>query len=234
MRRPFVADGTVRYVGQPVVAVIAEDRYQAADAAELVVVDYDPLPVVVDPEASTARRGAAVPRCRDERRAAVAREAGGRLQRVRGHRGRADRQPAADRSADRAALGRRLLDRRRPPRALLGVPGRAPDQGPARRRSTASIPRQVRVVVPDVGGGFGAKSRTYPEELAIGFYARAGRPPGEVDRDPLGEHGGDAPRARARCNAPSSAAPATGASPPTTSTWSATPGRSRSSARCCR
>jgi carbon-monoxide dehydrogenase large subunit len=36
---------------------------------------------------------------------------------------------------------------------------------------------QVRVIVPDVGGGFGAKSRTYPEELALGFYARAiGRP----------------------------------------------------------
>ncbi|MFK8022846.1 MAG: xanthine dehydrogenase family protein molybdopterin-binding subunit, partial [Ilumatobacter sp.] len=36
---------------------------------------------------------------------------------------------------------------------------------------------RVRVVVPDVGGGFGAKSRTYPEELALGFYARAiGRP----------------------------------------------------------
>ena len=38
-------------------------------------------------------------------------------------------------------------------------------------------PAQVRVVVPDVGGGFGAKSRTYPEELALGWYARAvGRP----------------------------------------------------------
>ncbi len=47
MRRPFVAVGTVRYVGQPVVAVIAEDRYQASDAADLVVVDYDPLPVVI-------------------------------------------------------------------------------------------------------------------------------------------------------------------------------------------
>jgi carbon-monoxide dehydrogenase large subunit len=34
-------------------------------------------------------------------------------------------------------------------------------------------PSQVRVIVPDVGGGFGAKSRTYPEELALGWYARA-------------------------------------------------------------
>ena len=53
MRRPFVAAGTVRYVGQPVVAVIAEDRHRGADAAELVVVDYEPLPVVIDPEESS-------------------------------------------------------------------------------------------------------------------------------------------------------------------------------------
>ena len=52
MRRPFVARGTVRYVGQPVVAVIAEDRARGEDAADLVLVDYDPLPVVVDPEES--------------------------------------------------------------------------------------------------------------------------------------------------------------------------------------
>ena len=67
-------------------------------------------------------------------------------------------------------------------------------------------PAQVRVIVPDVGGGFGAKSRTYPEELALGFYARRRGPPGEVDRDPLREHGGHAPRAGPRCSTPASAA----------------------------
>ena len=39
----------VRYVGEPVAVVIAEDRYRAEDAAELVIVDYDPLDTVVDP-----------------------------------------------------------------------------------------------------------------------------------------------------------------------------------------
>ena len=73
MRRPFVATGTVRYVGQPVVAVVAEDRYQAADAAELVVIDYDPLPGRRRSGGEHPRRGAAVPRCRDERRAASGR-----------------------------------------------------------------------------------------------------------------------------------------------------------------
>ena len=52
MRRPFVAVGTVRYVGQPVVAVVAEDRARGADAADLVLVDYEPLACVVDAEAA--------------------------------------------------------------------------------------------------------------------------------------------------------------------------------------
>ena len=46
--RPPLADGMVRYVGDLVALVVAEDRYLAEDAAELVMVDYDPLPPVVD------------------------------------------------------------------------------------------------------------------------------------------------------------------------------------------
>jgi carbon-monoxide dehydrogenase large subunit len=51
--RPL-ADGDVRFVGDPVALVIAESRYVAEDAAELVVVDYDPRPPVVDAEAAAA------------------------------------------------------------------------------------------------------------------------------------------------------------------------------------
>ena len=46
--RPALAAGKVRHVGDVVAAVIAEDRYQAADGAEAVVVDYQPLPAVTD------------------------------------------------------------------------------------------------------------------------------------------------------------------------------------------
>ncbi len=46
--RPPLADGEVRFVGDPVALVVAEDRYVAEDACELVVVDIDPLPPVVD------------------------------------------------------------------------------------------------------------------------------------------------------------------------------------------
>jgi carbon-monoxide dehydrogenase large subunit len=50
--RPPLADGVVRFVGDAVAVVVAETRAQAVDAAEMVIVDYDPLPVVVDPEAA--------------------------------------------------------------------------------------------------------------------------------------------------------------------------------------
>src|ERR1700676_4427420 len=43
-----LARGKVRYVGEPVVGVVAQNRYQAEDALELVTIDYEPLPVVID------------------------------------------------------------------------------------------------------------------------------------------------------------------------------------------
>src|SRR3712207_1431820 len=45
-----VAIDTVRYAGEPVAVVVAADRYIARDAADAIVIDYDPLPAVVDPE----------------------------------------------------------------------------------------------------------------------------------------------------------------------------------------
>ena len=52
-RYPLATD-KVRYVGDPVAAVVAESRYAARDAAALIEVDYEPLPAVVDPEAALA------------------------------------------------------------------------------------------------------------------------------------------------------------------------------------
>src|SRR4051794_6946367 len=49
MTRPLLARGTVRFVGEPVAAVVAEPRAAAVAAAELVVVEIDPLPPLVDP-----------------------------------------------------------------------------------------------------------------------------------------------------------------------------------------
>jgi len=52
--RPPLADGVVRFVGDIIAVVAAESQAQAVDAAEAVVVDYEPLPVVIDPEAALA------------------------------------------------------------------------------------------------------------------------------------------------------------------------------------
>ena len=52
MVRPMLARDRVRFVGEPIVAVVAETRALAVDAAAAVVVDYEPLPAFVDPEAS--------------------------------------------------------------------------------------------------------------------------------------------------------------------------------------
>jgi carbon-monoxide dehydrogenase large subunit len=49
MNRTYLADGVTRYVGEPVAIVVTESKYAGEDAVELVSVDYDPLPVVVDP-----------------------------------------------------------------------------------------------------------------------------------------------------------------------------------------
>jgi aerobic carbon-monoxide dehydrogenase large subunit len=48
MVRPFLATDKVRFVGEPVVAVLTEEAYQGQDAADLVEIDYDPLPAVID------------------------------------------------------------------------------------------------------------------------------------------------------------------------------------------
>ena len=45
-----LARGKVRYVGEPVVGVVADSRYHAEDALELIAIDYEPLPIVIDPE----------------------------------------------------------------------------------------------------------------------------------------------------------------------------------------
>jgi carbon-monoxide dehydrogenase large subunit len=176
MRRPFVAGTLVRYVGQPVVAVIAEDRESGADAADLVIVEYDPLPAVVDPEAAA----------RDE--VVLFPEVGTNVVQ------RFASRSTADFSACDVVVEERIVNQRmtaapietRSGAAYWTEDGRlvhySACQGahPTRDLLAAvyGLERsQVRVIVPDMGGGFGAKSRTYPEELALGFYARrVGRP----------------------------------------------------------
>ena len=180
MARPWLATEKVRFVGEPVVAVLTERRYQGQDAAELVVVDYDPLPAVVDLRAAASDEvlvfpdvgtntidGSGWTRSSTSTCSTTARS---------WSRGRSSTSGVAACPLEvRAAAavwgddGRLTLWCSHPERA--GRPGRASPAG------SGSTPTQVRVVAPDVGGGFGAKIGADPEALLVGWLAGTlGRP----------------------------------------------------------
>jgi carbon-monoxide dehydrogenase large subunit len=151
---PLLADGVVRYVGQPVAAVVAESRAAAEDAAERVEVEYEPLEAVVDPRAGA-------PLLRFSR---VVGDAAGAFASA-AHVTRADRaipRLAAVPMEPRGAIvdpHPQLLtvysssqSAHRPRAQLAQVLGRAEET--------------IRVVVPDVGGGFGSKG-TLPVETPL-------------------------------------------------------------------
>jgi CO/xanthine dehydrogenase Mo-binding subunit len=176
---PLAAE-RVRFVGEPVVAVVAGDPYRARDAAELVAVDYEPLPAVIDVEAALLP---GAPRLHDELGGNVAAE----------WRQRVGDPEAAFRTAEVVVRTRFRLSRggAHPlePRALVAEWGdgrltvRAAVQMVHRHRDVIAgqlglPPDRVRVIAPpDVGGGFGTKGMYYPEYIVVAAVARAlGRP----------------------------------------------------------
>jgi carbon-monoxide dehydrogenase large subunit len=180
MARPWLADGVVRHVGEPVVALVAEDQAAAADAAELVEIDYDPLEVVVDPREATRDGVLLFP------------EAGTNT---------CMRLPAPERpdlfdgcevvvalSMAHPRLAACPIEPRCAAAAWSGdaADGRltfwASTQAPHRLRSVLAgalglEPGRVRVIVGEVGGAFGAKNGSSREEVLVGWLARRlGRP----------------------------------------------------------
>jgi carbon-monoxide dehydrogenase large subunit len=176
MTRPFLADGVVRFVGEPVAVIVSERPEQGVDAAELVWPDYDPLPVVVDP----------VEARRDE---VVLHEAAGTNVVVDLAFGRTDDLfDGCEVVVTQEAVNQRLaavpLECRAGAAAWVGgrlVQWSSTQHAHGVRDKLAAVygldPAQVRVIAPDVGGGFGAKIGNYPEELLLGWLARrVGRP----------------------------------------------------------
>jgi carbon-monoxide dehydrogenase large subunit len=177
-----LAKDKVRHAGEPVAIVIAENRYLAEDAAAEVLVDYEPLPAVVDLEAAL-KPGAAL----------VHEDLGSNLSaHVRQTRGD---YAAAAKKADVVLRRRFLYDRgTSSPIETRGVVAQWDDksdrltvwdttQAPVAIRDglAASLglsERQVRVVAPFIGGGFGPKIMMfYPDELLVPWAAmRLGRP----------------------------------------------------------
>ncbi|MCC0016511.1 MAG: xanthine dehydrogenase family protein molybdopterin-binding subunit [Sinobacteraceae bacterium] len=176
-----LARDKVRYVGEPLAVVVATDRYIAEDALALIAVEWEPLDVAADPE--TALAGDA-PLLHEELGTNLL------FERVF-ETGEPD---AAMRDAPLRVSGRFRMHRKSPlamePRCYVAEPDRARDaltlygstQVPGIIRDALTgllgLPgSRIRVVAPDVGGGFGGKGSLYPEEIMVCVLARRlGRP----------------------------------------------------------
>ena len=176
--RPLLAEGVVRFVGEPVVVVVAESRYAAEDGVDAVELDLDPLVPLVDPLDALARDAPLL----HEGRPNVYVES-----RVEG--GDVDAAFAAAAVVVEAELRHgRSTALPLEPRGIVaepdgdGVVVRATTQGPHKLRialaATLGLEEEhVRIVCTSVGGGFGQKAHVYPEELVVAWLARRlGRP----------------------------------------------------------
>jgi aerobic carbon-monoxide dehydrogenase large subunit len=178
LSRPPLARDVVRFVGDIVAVVVAETRAQAVDAAEMVIVDYEPLPTVIDPEAALA-----------DDATLVFPEHGSNLA-IEFNFGD---DPSIFDDADVVVEGRFLNQRIAPvpmePNGILveldgddGLTLHVPTQNPhGVRDPLAGVvgldEDQIRVVATAVGGGFGAKAGMYPEFAIVATAARKlGRP----------------------------------------------------------
>lgn len=172
---PVLAQGRVRHVGEAVCAVVAEDAYTARDALDLIEVDYRPLPPVVDPEAAL-QPGAAVLHPQWPDNVAFTFELG------RGDMN--DARQAADKVIKQRIVNQRLAPISMEGRGVLAqyLPGEeeltiwTSTQIPHLARTQLALmlkvpEHRVRVIAPEVGGGFGCKLNVYAEEGLLGYLA---------------------------------------------------------------
>ena len=184
-----VAIDRVRYVGEPVAVVVAEDRYLARDAADTIQVDYEELPAVVDPEAAMAS-GTTLIHADFAANIAVDGLHGGTGVNAE------TAQPEDDSAVEAAfaeadvVIKQRMLNQRLAPNAMeaRGVvahyeAGRdyltiwSATQNPHILRTLAAGmmglgEHQVRAIAPEVGGGFGCKINIYGEEYTAAAVSR--------------------------------------------------------------
>lgn len=181
--RSILQTEAVRFVGDPVVAIVAETRAQAQDALELVQVDYEILPAVTD----TAR-------ALDPDAPVIWPERGSNLC-VHWSNGREEETEAAFARAHVTAridlVQNRVVGNPMEPRVAIGAwdAGRdrwelhSPSQGVIRVRESLAkfifkVPlERIRVISRDVGGGFGLRGKNFPESAMVLWAARKlGRP----------------------------------------------------------
>lgn len=174
-RYPVLAIGKVIFVGQPIAAVVAVNQYAARDAVDLIEVDYDPLDVVIDPV-----RGAT------PESPVIHEEFGTNVAYL--HQAGLGDVDAAFAQADRIVKQRMNHQRLAPisiePRGVLAsyLPGEqqltlwTSTQIPHLARTQVAImlgmpENKLRLIAPEVGGGFGSKLNIYAEEALLGFIS---------------------------------------------------------------
>ncbi len=178
---PLLAESKVRYVGEPVAVVVATSRYVARDALDLIEVDYDPLDAVVDPE-KAAEAGSTL--LYDEFGDNIAFRTEVPNPAV------AQALKEADAVVKLRIVQQRLIPMAMEPRATVAQWDRGMKQLTV--WSATQIPHllrtqiaealrvpenHIRVIAPEVGGGFGAKLNVYREELLVPYLAmKLGKP----------------------------------------------------------
>ena len=178
---PALAREETRFVGEPVVAVVAGDRYRAEDALDAVRVTYAPLPAVVDAEAAMSPDA---PRVHDEL-------AGNVLMHASYEKGPVDAALATAeirftetfrqaRCSGSPMEGRGVMASfdRHDGTLTVWAASQAPHMLRAGLAAALDVPEsRLRVLCPAVGGGFGPKMHLYPEDVAVADLARRlGRP----------------------------------------------------------
>ncbi|MBI3637160.1 MAG: xanthine dehydrogenase family protein molybdopterin-binding subunit, partial [Candidatus Rokubacteria bacterium] len=174
--QPVLAGDETRHVGEAVAVVVAEDPYRAADGTHAVVVDYEPLPAAATVDAALAPDAPRV------HAAWPSNDAGASVGDVGDV---AAGFAAADVVVDGAFAVPRIAGTPIEPRGVVAEPAASDGrftvwistQVPfAVRAGIAGVlgmsEERVRVIAPDVGGGFGVKGHVYPEDLLIPAVAR--------------------------------------------------------------
>ncbi|MGH7390047.1 MAG: xanthine dehydrogenase family protein molybdopterin-binding subunit [Candidatus Rokuibacteriota bacterium] len=180
-RQSALADGLVRFVGEPVAVVVATDAYRAADGAEAVRIEYEPLPAAIDPERAVEPGAVLV---HDDWGTNVAATLTMQAGDVEGALARAahvvTRRLRCGRLSALPLEPRAVAARWDPATATLHVWTSTQMPYGVRQRVAETLglaADAVRVTAPDVGGGFGAKGPVYPEEIIVATLARRlGRP----------------------------------------------------------
>ncbi len=178
---PILADGVARALGTPVAAVAAETPYQARDAAELIQVDYEPLPPVVDPEAALAHDAPLLFSELGTNRS---------FTNIWRHGDPDAAFASAYRVVKLRVVQQRLASVALEPRGILASFDPVMEeltiwtstQAPFRMRADIASAlglseSKVRAIAPEVGGGFGVKTAPYREDVLVAYLAvRLGRP----------------------------------------------------------